>query len=42
MNDDRSECLVFDAADLAAGPLARVQLPERICTGTHSCWVGAE
>ena len=36
INDDRSECLVFDAADLAAGPLARVQLPERICTGTHS------
>jgi carotenoid cleavage dioxygenase len=35
---DRSECLVFAAADLAAGPLARVQLPERVCSGTHGCW----
>ena len=40
LNEDRSECLVLDAADLAAGPVARVQLPERICSGTHSCWVG--
>jgi carotenoid cleavage dioxygenase len=39
VNADRSECLVFDAADLAAGPIARVQLPERICAGTHSCWM---
>jgi carotenoid cleavage dioxygenase len=36
--DDRSECLVFAATDLAAGPVARVRLPERICSGTHSCW----
>ena len=36
---DRSECLVFDARDLAAGPIARVRLPERISAGTHSCWV---
>ena len=39
VNEDRSECLVFDATDLAAGPVARVQLPERICTGTHGCWM---
>ena len=39
---DRSEGLVFDAADLAAGPVARVQLPERICAGTHSCWFAAD
>ena len=25
--------------DLAAGPIARVRLPERISAGTHSCWV---
>jgi carotenoid cleavage dioxygenase-like enzyme len=36
---DLSECLVFDATDLAAGPVARVRLPERISAGTHSCWV---
>ena len=37
--NDRSECLVFDAADVTAGPIARVRLPERISSGTHSCWV---
>jgi carotenoid cleavage dioxygenase-like enzyme len=38
MNADRSECLVFSAADIAIGPIARVRLPERISSGTHSCW----
>ncbi len=35
---DRSECLILDATDLGAGPLARVRLPERISSGTHACW----
>ena len=38
---DRSECLVFDATRLADGPIARVALPERISSGTHSCWAPA-
>ena len=38
MNEDRSECLIFDAARLADGPLARVLLPERISSGTHATW----
>lgn len=38
MNADRSECLVFDAARVADGPLARIRLPERVCSGTHSTW----
>ena len=38
MNRDRSECLVFDASDITAGPVARVRLPERISSGTHSTW----
>ena len=38
MNADRSECLVFDAARLTDGPIARVRLPERISSGTHSTW----
>jgi carotenoid cleavage dioxygenase len=38
VNRDCSECLVFDAGDLAAGPIARVQLPERISSGTHAFW----
>jgi carotenoid cleavage dioxygenase len=35
---DCSECLVLDAADISAGPIARIRLPERISSGTHSCW----
>jgi carotenoid cleavage dioxygenase len=41
VREDRSECLVLDAHDVAAGPIARVRLPERIASGTHSCWAGA-
>jgi carotenoid cleavage dioxygenase len=40
MNRDCSECLVFDARDITGGPLARVRLPERISSGTHSTWAG--
>jgi carotenoid cleavage dioxygenase len=38
---DLSECLIFDAAALTDGPVARVRLPERISSGTHSCWTPA-
>ena len=38
---DRSECHVFDAARIADGPIARIALPERICSGTHACWAPA-
>ncbi|MEV4319139.1 carotenoid oxygenase family protein [Actinocrispum sp. NPDC049592] len=38
MNRDLSECLVFVASDLAAGPVARIRLPERVSSGTHSTW----
>jgi carotenoid cleavage dioxygenase len=38
---DRSECWIFDAAHLDAGPIARVALPERIASGTHACWSAA-
>ena len=38
MNKDISECLVFDARNLTGGPLARVQLPERVSSGTHATW----
>jgi carotenoid cleavage dioxygenase-like enzyme len=38
---DVSECLVLDAKDPAAGPLARIRLPERISSGTHSTWVSS-
>jgi carotenoid cleavage dioxygenase len=39
--NDRSECWVLDAADITAGPLARIGLPERICVGTHAHWASA-
>jgi len=41
VNRDLSECLVFDATRVADGPIARVRLPERVSSGTHSCWTPA-
>jgi carotenoid cleavage dioxygenase-like enzyme len=38
MNRDLSECLIFDAANLGGGPIARIRLPERVSSGTHSTW----
>jgi len=35
---DSSECWIFDAQRIAAGPIARVALPHRLCSGTHACW----
>ena len=38
VRNDLSECLVFDAKNLADGPIARVKLPERVSSGTHATW----
>ncbi|MBW0272747.1 apocarotenoid-15,15'-oxygenase [Nocardia sp. MH4] len=38
VDEDLSECLVFDAARVADGPVARIRLPERVSSGTHSTW----
>lgn len=35
---DRSECILVDARDLEGGPVCRIILPHRICSGTHACW----
>jgi len=35
----RSEVHVLAARDLAAGPVARVLLPQRVPIGFHACWV---
>jgi carotenoid cleavage dioxygenase len=40
--DGRSEVQVLDAADLAAGPVARVLLPARVPLGFHATWVRAD
>jgi len=42
LDADRSECVILAADDLAAGPIARVSLPERISSGTHAFWHGTE
>lgn len=39
MNADASYCLVFDAARISDGPVCKLQLPERISSGTHATWV---
>jgi len=36
-----SECQVFDAKELARGPIARIALPMRISSGTHATWMPA-
>ena len=38
MNADASYCVVFDAARVTDGPVCKLKLPERICSGTHSAW----
>ncbi len=37
-NNWKSECLVFDARDITAGPICRVQLPQRVPAGFHANW----
>jgi len=37
--EGRSEVDIFDAADIAAGPVGRVLLPQRVPLGFHACWV---
>ena len=41
MNNNKSECVIFDAHDISKGPIVSVLLPQRICVGTHSYWAGA-
>ena len=39
--NDVSHCEIFDAQRLSDGPVARIRLPERICSGTHAYWADA-
>lgn len=41
-NDWRSYCLVFDAADISRGPVAKIRIPHRVSLGFHSTWVDGE
>jgi len=38
----KSKVVVLDAADIAAGPLCRITLPQRVPNGFHATWVSAE
>jgi carotenoid cleavage dioxygenase len=41
--DWTSACWIFDAHDVAAGPVAKLSLPHRLPGGFHAVWVeGAE
>ncbi|MGZ3418058.1 MAG: carotenoid oxygenase family protein [Polyangiales bacterium] len=42
VRNDNSECQIFDASDIARGPIARVRLPHRISSGTHATWMPAQ
>lgn len=37
--EGRAEVDIFDAADITAGPVARVLLPQRVPSGFHATWV---
>jgi carotenoid cleavage dioxygenase len=37
-NNQKSECILIDCKDFAAGPIVRIALPHKICSGTHSTW----
>ena len=39
---NRSEFVMYDAQDIAAGPVCKVILPERICSGVHATWARGE
>ena len=41
MINDVSECWVLDAASPSDEPVAKIRLPERISSGTHSTWAPA-
>lgn len=38
----QSDCLVFDATDITAGPVASVRLPQRVPFGFHASWARGE
>lgn len=41
-NTWKSDTLVFDATDIAQGPIARVHMPHRVPYGFHAAWAAGE
>ena len=42
LETDTSECVLIDAKNVAAGPVCRIIMPERICSGTHTVWASGD
>ncbi|MBC2651212.1 carotenoid oxygenase family protein [Novosphingobium flavum] len=42
LEDHRSDLLLFEALDIAKGPVATIQIPIRLRFGLHGNWAGAE
>lgn len=42
LNEDRSECVLYDAASFDPEPVCRIMLPHRISSGTHATWAHGE
>jgi len=41
-NTGTSECVLIDAKRLADGPVCRIALPHKLCSGTHAVWAGRD
>jgi carotenoid cleavage dioxygenase-like enzyme len=37
-NTGRSECILIDSRRFEDGPVARIALPHKLCSGTHAVW----
>lgn len=37
-NAGTSECVILDARRIQDGPICRIALPHKLCSGTHACW----
>jgi carotenoid cleavage dioxygenase-like enzyme len=42
LNNDTSECVLIDAKRFSEGPVCRIVLPERFCSGTHATWANGD
>jgi carotenoid cleavage dioxygenase len=41
-NTGTSECILLDARHIEDGPVCRIALPHKLCSGTHACWAPRE
>ena len=41
VNTGKGECVLFDAQNIAAGPICRVIMPYHIPSGAHAFWAGS-